>query len=114
VRIWGRVRTDELRAKQPTLIAAGDPVETLRRFKVLRNAYFDFDALGVRMLFPGKARIEIAYGMGMPAEQAASFETMGFFERLLEASGARDVKAKLVQRSWAGDALTVLELSWSA
>jgi hypothetical protein len=112
VRIWGRVRADTLRSKQPTLVAAGDPVETLQRFRVLRSSYFDFEAVTVTMLYPGKALVEIAYHMGMPAEEAASFETMGFFERLLEASGARDVRVRFMERAWAGAARTLLEVSW--
>ena len=51
--------------------------------------------------------------MGLPAEEAASVETMGFFERLLEARGARDVRARFTERSWAGGARTLLELSWT-
>ncbi len=113
VRLWGRVQADELSAQEPRLVAAGDPIETMQRFRVLRRTYFDFDALTVRMLYQGAAHVEIAYHMGMPAEEAAAFETMGFFERLLEASGARDVRARLAERSWAGDARTRLELSWT-
>ena len=112
VRLWGRLSADQLRADQPMLVAHGDPIETLNRFRVLRSTYFDFDALDVLMLHDGAAEIAIAYYMGMPAEEAASVQTMGFFERQLELAGARDVDARFRARSWSGDPRTILALRW--
>jgi hypothetical protein len=112
VRMWGRLSVDALRAANPALLAEGDPIETLMRFRVLRATYFDFEALDVIMLVDGHAQIGIAYHMGNPAEEAASLQTMGFFERLLELAGAEDVYARFTTRSWSGDERTLLELSW--
>jgi eukaryotic-like serine/threonine-protein kinase len=112
VRRWGRISVDQLRGAQPTLVADGDPMETINRFRVLRSVYFDFDALHVLMLHDGEALIGISYHMGMPAEEAASWQTLGFFERLLELSGAVEVQAAFLERSWAGDSRTVLSLEW--
>jgi hypothetical protein len=112
VRMWGRFSVDELRSAQPNLVEPGDPVETLQRFRVLRATYFDFPALEVEMLIDGAAHIVISYHMGAKAEEAAAFQTMGFFERQLELAGATNVMAKLAERSWAGDPRTLLTLSW--
>lgn len=112
VRMWGRMQVDQLRAAAPQLVAAGDPVETLMRFRVLRGTFFDFEALQVPTLTDDHALITIAYGMGRTAEEAASFQTMGFFERLLEVAGASHVEAKFTERSWVGGARTALEIAW--
>ncbi|HEU5056559.1 MAG TPA: hypothetical protein VFU21_08530 [Kofleriaceae bacterium] len=112
VRMWGRYSADQLCATQPLLVARGDAVETLNRFRVLRSTYFDFDALDVLMLHDGAAEIAIAYHMGMPAEEAASYQTLGFFERQLELAGARDIETRFRTRSWAGDDRTVLVFRW--
>jgi hypothetical protein len=112
VRMWGRFSVDEQRARLPDLVAPGDPVETLQRFRVLRATYFDFPALEIIMLHDDSAEIVISYGMGAKAEEAASFQTMGFFERQLELAGATNVSALLKQRSWAGDPRTLLALDW--
>ena len=112
VRMWGRFSVDEQRAVHPELVVVGDPVETLQRFRVLRATFFDFPALEIVMLLDDQAQIAISYHMGARAEEAASFQTMGFFERQLELAGAVSVDAKLVQRSWAGDPRTLLEVSW--
>jgi hypothetical protein len=113
VRMWGRVSVDPLRAKNPDLVAPENPVETLMRFRVFRSTYFDFEALSIATLIDGHAEIVIHYHMGAMAEEAASFQTMGFFERLLEIAGAATTHARFRQRSWAGDARTLLQLDWS-
>jgi hypothetical protein len=50
--------------------------------------------------------------MGAIAEEVASHQTMGFFEKLLELAGATDVYARFVQRSWKGDPRTLIALAW--
>ncbi len=112
VRMWGRTQVDQMQALYPDLVAAGDPFETLMRFRVLRATFFDFDALDVAMVVEGEANMEISYHMGNTAEEAASYQTLGFFERLLELAGATTVKAQFLERKWAGDPRTMLSLEW--
>jgi hypothetical protein len=112
VRMWGRLSTDVLAHANPALLVVGDPVETLQRFRVLRASYFNFDALEIPMLTDDSARVMIHYYMGMPAEEAASWQTMGFFERLVELAGGADVHASFLVRSWLGQPCTLVELLW--
>ena len=113
VEMWGRFSVAQLYAANPLLLAKGDPVETLSRFRVLRETFFDFAALEVLQLHDGHAEIAIGYYMGMPAEEAASYQTMGFFEGLLELAKAKNITAQFRERSWAGDPRTRLVLTWS-
>jgi len=113
VRMWGRFSVDVLRSKYPMLLAQNDPIETVNRFRVLRATFFDFEALEVLMLHDDEAEIVIRYHMGMPAEEAASMQTLGFFERLLELAGATNVDAKLRERSWLGHPRTLLAVRWT-
>src|SRR5205807_7285028 len=101
VRMWGRFSVDQLSAAQPQLVAHGDPLETMHRFHVLRSTYFDFDALQVGSVAAGHAQVVIGYHMGATAEEAASYQTMGFFERLLEVAGSVEVFAQFLGRAWA-------------
>jgi hypothetical protein len=112
VRLWGRFSVDQLAAAQPQLVAHGDPIETMNRFRVLRATYFDFEALEINNVCDGEAHVLIAYYMGPSAEEAASYQTMGFFERLLEVAGAKNVFAQFTEQSWAGAPRTRLELRW--
>lgn len=112
VRQWGSHSVDALVHGQPSLLAPWDPVETMTRFRVLRATFFDFEALQIPMLHVDEANVVIAYRMGPLAEEAASWQTMGFFQRLLEIAGASNVRAQFTERSWSGDARTLLELKW--
>jgi hypothetical protein len=112
VRAWGYHSVDALCEAQPDLLAARDPVETLTRFRILRSTFFDFEALAIPMMHVDEADVTIAYGMGALAEEAASWQTLGFFQRLLLLAGARDVQARFVERSWDGAPRTLLKLSW--
>jgi hypothetical protein len=112
VRMWGRLSVDALRAKYPSLVAEGDPVDTMRRFSVMRGTFFDFEAVAIHTLHEEHAIVGIQYHMGAFAEEAASYQTMGFFERLLELGGAEGVAARFTSRSWTGDENTRLQLDW--
>jgi hypothetical protein len=66
----------------------------------------------VPLLHDDEANIIIRYYMGMSAEEAASYQTMGFFEGLLELAGAKDVRAEFQDKAWQGDAHTMLRIRW--
>jgi len=112
VQLWGRYSARKLHESHPNLLSPNDPVETLNRFRVMRETFFDFDALAVPMLLDDEANIVIRYYMGMPAEEAACYQTMGFFEGLLELAGAKDVHASFRERSWANALRTLLVIRW--
>jgi len=112
VQLWGRYSAAQLRTANPTLLAPNDPPETLSRFRVLRETFFDFNALDVPLLHDDEAHIVVRYHMGASAEEAAAYQTMGFFESLLELAGAKDVRAAFQDRSWDGDARTLLVIRW--
>ncbi len=112
VQLWGRFSAGQLRTAHPNLLAPGDPVETLQRFRVMRETFFDFNALEVPLLNDEEAQIVVRYHMGMPAEEAASYQTMGFFEGLLEMAGAKELHAAFREKSWEGDPRTLIAIRW--
>ena len=114
VRMWGRLSAGPLADQHPGLVAPRDPVETLRRFKVLRGTFFDFEALDMPLCVEGQAHLVISYYMGKMAEEAASNQTMGFCEALLQLADATEVQAEFAERSWAGDPRTLLVLRWKS
>lgn len=112
VRIFGRASIDWLCQTYGNLVAPGDPVDTVMRFQVLRRSFFDYAALEIPCIADGEATVLVAYQMGNRAEEAASWQTLGFFERLLEVAGGTEVKANFTSRSWAGDLVTTIDLTW--
>lgn len=109
---WGRYYMDGLFEVHDTLIVEGDPQESLMRFHMLRKSFFDYEALLLEGFMGTEVTLTIQYGMSALAEQASVSQTMGFFERLLELSGARDIDHDVVQRSWEGAPSTVVRLRW--
>ncbi len=114
VELWGRRSAIQLVAAYPMLLAEGDPVESINRFRVLRQTFFDFDALDVPLLHPGAAQLVPRFHMSRVAEEAACFQMLGFFAGLIEQAGATQIDAKFRQRSWDGDPQTRLDLSWAS
>ncbi len=114
VRMWGRFSVEPLAEQFPSLVAAGDPMETLMRFHVLRSTFFDYPAVQIAALTPDHAEIDVDYRMGAMAEEAASFQAMGFFEGLLALAGASGVEARFTARSWAGEGRTRLSITYAA
>ena len=111
---FGRVSLDALCKQYDNLVAEGDPNESLLRFRVLRQSFFDFPALEIVDVYEHHAAATVSYGMGATAEEAATHQTMGFFERLLERCGGRPVRVALTARSWLGDPKTRIQMSWTA
>lgn len=113
VRMWGRFSGDQFAAVNPTLIARGDPVESLMRLKVQRSTLFNFPAFDIPTLTDGHALVAITYRMGPVAEEAACYQTMGFCEEVLSLAGATDVEARFLERAWTGQARTLMSLDWN-
>jgi hypothetical protein len=114
VRMFGRASIDWLCQTHDNLLAPGDPLDTVMRFHVLRRSFFDYAALEITSIADGEASILVSYQMGHRAEEAASWQTLGFFERLLEVAGATEVQAHFTSRSWAGELVTTIELRWES
>ncbi len=113
VRVFGRTYLDRLFSLHSSLISKNDPHESLIRFQVIRKSFFEFDPITILVFRHNFAKIEIAYGMSPKAEEAATFQTLGYFERLLELSGAKSVWHRFTSRKWEGAESTILELDWS-
>lgn len=112
VRMWGRFQVPSVRTQFPTLVAEGEPRETMMRFGVLADSFFDYGALAVQAVSDDHATVLIRYQMGKVAEETASWQTMGFFEGLLEAAGAKEVHARFLRKAWEDAPKTVLDLHW--
>lgn len=83
------------------------------RFQVLRKSFFDFDSIEIKALQDDYAILQIGYGMSKIAEEAATYQTLGFFEGLLKVSGARNIQHNFISKLWEGDPATILDLQWS-
>lgn len=111
-RAWGRMSVDHLVTVHPGLLVPDDPRESLMRLLVLRRSFFDFEAVSLPEVSDGRATVRIRYGMSGRAEEAACFQTIGFFCRLLEMAGGQGVLADVVAPGWEGGSETEVNLTW--
>lgn len=111
--LWGRFSMDALFSLHPDLVAEENPLESIFRFQVLRRSFFNFDAISIRSMQNKQVVIEIDYQMSKLAERAACCQTAGFFERVLELSGAREITHEFTQQAWETSPPTLLKLTWS-
>lgn len=112
VYMWGRFAMDDLFRLHKTLIANGNPLESLMRFQVLRRSFFDFNSIEIKSLMGNRAIVEVNYNMDKTAEEASSYQTAGFLERLVELSGAKKTQFQFLKKTWAGDPVTAIQLDW--
>lgn len=112
IRLWGREQVQAVLSFFPELANPSDPRDSVMRFQNFLASLFDFPAVVVESVEDEAALVRVEYGMHPAAEEAASWQTVGFFEELLTASGARQVSGSLRSRAWAGDAQTIAALSW--
>ena len=113
VRMWGRFQLDFVRTKFPTIVAEGDPRDTMMRFHAMRRAFFDYDALDVVEVLDDSATVSVHYRMDAEAEEAACWQTLGFCERLVELAGGKNVTASMAASGWRDAPRTLIELKWT-
>ncbi len=63
-KVWGHTTVELLSARYPELVEHSDPTETIRRFKVLQNSFFNFYPLQIREQLETEVRVQIAFGHG--------------------------------------------------
>jgi CheY-like chemotaxis protein len=100
IRLWGRSQIPQILSFFPELRAEGDPRDTVIRFGNLLLSLFDYPAVTVETVDDESAVIRIGYGMGPAAEEAASWQTLGFFEALVEGSGGEQARGEFTVASW--------------
>jgi CheY-like chemotaxis protein len=112
IRLWGRTQVQTIIGFFPQLSTRDEPMDAVVQLQNVLASLFDFPAVTVERLEAERAVLCVAYGMSPPAEEAVSWQTVGFFEELLTASGAREVSGTLSSRSWADSDTTRISLSW--
>jgi hypothetical protein len=112
-RLWGQAQIPQILTFFADLKAQGDPRDTILRFATLMGSLFDYPAVTVDRVHDGEALIRIDYGMSARAEEAASWQTCGFFEALAEAAGGTGVRGSFAREAWKAGPPTQLLVVWS-
>jgi CheY-like chemotaxis protein len=100
IRLWGRQQVQAILAYLPELRMADDPRESVMRFQNFLSTLFDFPAVTLESVDDVECVLSVGYGMGSRAEEAATWQTVGFFEELVSAAGGREATGRLLSRGW--------------
>lgn len=112
IRLWGRSRLEGVVQAFPELIVANDPPASIEKFHGFFKDSFDFETLTLARLEPGRLELLVSYGMSPRAEEAAAWQTAGFFETVVTSSGGLGVKSTLQPHDWASHAPATFGLEW--
>lgn len=113
IRLWGRQQVQSVLAYLPELKNEHDPRDSVMRFQAYLSSLFDFPAVTLDAVDDEEALIRVDYGMSAEAEAAATWQTVGFFEELVTASGGHEATGRLRSRSWLpGEPTTTFSVSW--
>ncbi len=106
IRLWGRSMIGGMLAQFPRLKREGGPREAVLEAQGLMKELFDFDGVVVQPPGDERVQVRVVYGMSPQAEDAAVWQTLGFFEELITQHGGHSVKATREPEGFS--------LSWSA
>ena len=112
IRLWGRSQVQTALLALPELASPNDPRDSVMRFQNYLASLFDFQVVSVLSVDDEASLLHLDYGMNPTSEECATWQTIGFFEELLTASGAHHVVSTLQSRQWAGEPKTLVALSW--
>lgn len=114
IRLWGRQQVQAILAYLPALRVDDDPRDAIMRFQTFLSSLFDFPAVVLDGVEDEEALVRVDYGMGPRAEEAATMQTVGFFEELVTASGGREATGRLRSRSWLpNEPPTTFAVTWT-
>jgi CheY-like chemotaxis protein len=114
IRLWGRQQVQAILAFLPILKTDNDPRESVMRFQNFLTSLFDFEAVTLDSVDDEEAVVRVRYGMCPKAEEAATWQTVGFFEELVSSSGGREAAGHLRSRAWLpGEPPTAFSVSWT-
>ena len=113
IRAYGRALADRTNQENPGLVVKGLARNTLRKYREFQNRLYSFKAAETEDLSPQHLLIHI---FSVPAEEAEAKLIIeissGTIERLIELSGGRNIKVKLIEAVREGAGPNTLEVSW--
>lgn len=106
IRLWGRSMISRMLRRFPQLKAGKGPRGAIEMMRQLMSELFQYECVVVESVSDTGAKVRVSYGMNPRAEDAAVWQTMGFFEELLTTNGAHNALGARVDDGFS--------LSWAA
>jgi CheY-like chemotaxis protein len=97
IRLWGRSQIARMVRRFPQLKEGKGPRAAFEQMQQLMGELFGFECVVVESFTDAEAKVRVSYGMSERAEEAAVWQTMGFFEELLTTNGAHSALGRRVE-----------------
>jgi len=112
LRAYGRSLADKLHEENPGMVCEGRPSGTLEKHRTIQERQYSFEITRAEEVGPGHIIVHIyttpeEVGVKMMIEINS-----GMVERLIELSGGRNIKVRLIEAVWEGADKSSLEVKW--
>jgi len=112
IRAYGRALADRINQENPGMVVKGRARNTLRKYREIQNRMYSFKPVETEDLAPQRLLIHIFSAPTEPEAKLLMEIISGTLERLIELSGGRDIKIKLLEAVWKGADQNTLEVTW--
>ena len=109
---WGYASADEIvSAMYKHIIVAGSPSKTISSYASVNKTFFDVGTIAGEIIDDNTAHVIVS---DFPRDFKPFYHIVhGWCAKLIALTGVKNIQSKYIQRSWAGDAQTVIEFTWS-
>jgi hypothetical protein len=112
VHSFGRFLAEQMNANNPGLVVKGRPRDTLNKYQVIQDRLLSYKALEIKEQGPGRLIFQAYF---LPQDEAIEIYmevTAATLGRLIEFSGGRNVRARLLEGMWQGGNSNTMEVTW--
>jgi len=112
VRNFGRFLAEQMNAQNPGLVVKDRPRDTLNKYQVIQDRLFSYKVVEIQEQGPGRLIFQANFlpqNVGIQLYMEATAGTLG---RLIEFSGGRNVRTRLLEGMWQGGNSNTMEVTW--
>ena len=109
---YGRFLAEQMNAQNPGLVVKGRPKDTLNKYQVIQDRLISYKAIEIKEQGPGRLIFQANF---LPQDEAIQLYmevTAATMARLIEFSGGRNVRARLLEGMWQGANSNAMEVTW--
>ena len=115
-KLWGKLRAKELfTVTYKSLGESPDPITAIKKYIAIRNTFTNFKMFEMEIEEIGPKQIKImskSVESRHEGNEAFTWQVMGSIEKLIELTGGKNPKFKILAKEWRGDTHTISEWTW--
>lgn len=116
VKLWGKLRAEELFTQTYRNLAdSPNPTIGIQKYINLRKTFTNFDMFEMELEEIGPNHIKIkskSVEARHEGNEPFTWQIFGQLEKLIELTGGKNPKGRIISREWKGDPFTISEWTW--